>query len=54
LPVTVVKLVRPSSARCRKNTASAKKVSTSASDAAMPGSSEAPTMAKKISVDSTA
>ena len=54
LPETVVKLLFESTRRCTKNTASAKLVSNRASAAAMPGSSAAPTMAKKISVDSTA
>ena len=53
LPDTVVKLCLPSSPRWMANTVSAKKVSTQASDAARPWSYCAPTMAKKISVDST-
>ena len=54
LPETVVKLLPDKTRRCTKNTANAKPVSTRASAAAMPGSKAAPTMAKKISVDSTA
>ena len=54
LPDTVVKLLPASTRCCIANTPSAKAVSSKASAAAMPGSSAAPTMAKKISVDSTA
>ena len=54
LPETVVKLLPASTWRCTKNTANAKPVNTNANAAAMPGSRAAPTMAKKISVDSTA
>ena len=53
LPDTVVKLVVPSSLRWMKNTVSANAVRMSARPAAMPWSRDEPTMAKKISVDST-
>ena len=54
LPDTVVKLLPDRTRRCTKKTDSAKPVKTKANAAAMPGSSAAPTMAKKISVDNTA
>ncbi|MNV30840.1 hypothetical protein D3C71_1221270 [compost metagenome] len=53
LPDTVVKFCLPSKPRWMANTVSAKNVRIQASDAARPWSYCAPTMAKKISVDST-
>jgi len=55
LPATVVKLPWPSTRRWMKNTASANAVSISDKRRShVPGPADAPTMAKKISVDSTA
>jgi hypothetical protein len=54
LPDTVVQLVRPSPLCWMKNTLSANKVWMSARLAARPWSYCAPTMAKKMSVDSAA